>query len=82
MTIVKTLAKGQVVIPKLIRDRLGIKVGSRLWLQVKDGRVILKPLPADPIEALCGILKQSGPSTAELLKWRREERAREEREIA
>ena len=82
MTIVKTLAKGQVVIPKPIRDRLGIKVGSRLWVQVKEGRVVLKPIPTDPIEALCGILKQGGPSTAELLKSRREERVREEREIA
>ena len=81
MIIVKTLAKGQVVIPKPIRDRLGIKVGSRLWVQVKDGRVVMKPMSADPIEALCGILKRSGPSTAELLKWRREERVREEREI-
>jgi len=82
MTIVKTLAKGQVVIPKPIRDQLGITVGSRLWLQVKDGRIVLKPIPADPIESLHGILKQSGPSTSELLKWRREDRASEEREIA
>jgi AbrB family looped-hinge helix DNA binding protein len=82
MTIVRTLAKGQVVIPKPIRDRLGIRVGSRLFLQVKEGGVVLKPLPDDPIEALHGFLKHGGPSTKDLLKWRRKEREREEREIA
>lgn len=82
MTIVRTLGKGQVVIPKPVRERLGVGVGCRLLLQVREGSIWLKPLPADPIKALRGILKEGGPSTAELLKWRREERVREEREIA
>ncbi len=82
MTIIKTLAKGQVVIPKAIRQRLGIKPGSRLLIQLKGEGVVLKPLPDDPIHALHGVLKQGGPSTGELLKWRREERARESRDRA
>ena len=82
MMIVRTLAKGQVVIPKPIRDRFEIRAGSRFLVRVKGGDVVLHPLPKDPIEALHGILKQGGPSTKELLKWRREDRAREEREIA
>ena len=82
MTIVRTLAKGQVVIPKPVRDRCGITAGSRLLVRIKDGDVLLHPLPKDPNESLHGILKRGGPSTKELLKWRREDRAREEREIA
>lgn len=82
MTIVRTLGKGQVVIPKSVRTRLGIELGSRLLLQVKEGGILLKPLPKDPIKALHGFLKRGGPSTADLLKMRREEREREEREIA
>lgn len=82
MTIVKTLAKGQVVIPKLIRDQLEIKVGSQFLIQVIGKDLVMKPLPKDPIKALHGFLKRGGPSTADLLRMRREERAREAREIA
>ena len=82
MLTVRTLGKGQVVIPKLVRERLGIAIGSRLLLRVEGGKIVLKPLPDDPIQALHGILKGSGPSTKDLLKWRREERAREARDIA
>ena len=82
MTIVKTLGKGQVVIPKAVRDQLGIRAGRRLLLQITGGVILLKPLPQDPIEALHGILKDNGPSTADVLKMRREERAREARDTA
>lgn len=82
MAIVKTLAKGQVVIPKPMRDQLGIKVGSQLLVQVIGQDIVMKPLPKDPVRALRGMLKDTGPSTADLLRMRREEREREEREIA
>lgn len=82
MAIVKAFAKGQVVIPKPIRDRFGIKAGSQLFIQVIGQDIVMKPLPKDPIKALRGMLKDTGPSTADLLRMRREEREREEREIA
>ena len=82
MTVVRMLGKGQVVIPKAIRHDLGIKPGTRLMLQVKDRRIEMLPLPDDPIKALRGILKETGPSTVDLLRWRREERRRETSESA
>ncbi len=82
MTIVKTLGKGQVVIPKAVREDLHIKPGTPLMLRVEADRIVLEPLPEDPIKAYRGILKKRGPSTAELLRWRREERDRESRETA
>ena len=82
MAIVKTLTKGQVVIPKPMRDQLGIKVGSQLLVQVIGQDIVMKPLPKDPIRALHGFLKHGGPSTAALLRMHRKEREREEREIA
>jgi antitoxin PrlF len=37
-------SKGQATIPKHIRDRLGLKAGSRLIFAVnKDGELILRP---------------------------------------
>ena len=82
MTIVTTLGKGQVVIPKAIRDLLGISPGRKLAVEVKDENILLHPLPKDPIDALCGILKGTGVTTKALLKMRREEKRLEERKIA
>jgi len=82
MVIVRALAKGQVVIPKAIRDRFNIKLGSRFLLRVTGSDILLKPLPEDPIRALQGILKRGGPSTSDLLRMRREERRRESRNLA
>jgi len=35
------LAKGQIVIPKTIRDLLGINVGDKLIVDVENGKIIL-----------------------------------------
>ena len=45
---VKTSSKGQIVIPKEIRDALGIKPGSILNIRVEGKRIILEPAPAPP----------------------------------
>jgi AbrB family looped-hinge helix DNA binding protein len=71
-------AKGWVVIPKSIRDKHGLKKGSRV--QVLDyGQILaIMPLPDDPIEALHGMF-ENGPSlTGELLAEREREQAKEE----
>lgn len=36
-------SKGQLVIPKAVRDALHIKPGTKFEVQVKQGRIILKP---------------------------------------
>jgi antitoxin PrlF len=42
---VTVTSKGQVTIPKPVRDRLGIKPGSKLDFEVaEDGRAFLRPL--------------------------------------
>ena len=53
--------KGQTTIPKSIRDRLGLKAGSKLRCLVgHDGRVTLSPVL--PASALRGILRHEGPA--------------------
>lgn len=82
MTVVRTLAKGQVVIPKEIRQALDIRPGTRLHIRVEGRELVLFPLPHDPIRALRGIVK-GGPSlTKGLLEDRREDREREEKKAA
>lgn len=71
-------AKGWVVIPKPIREKHGLKKGSRV--QVVDyGHILaLVPLPDDPVAALHGVF-EGGPSlTEDLLIERARERARGE----
>jgi len=37
--------KRTIVIPKRVAEALGIDEGSRLLLEVRDGYIVLKPLP-------------------------------------
>lgn len=79
MPVVLTSAKGQVIIPVAVRKAIGLRPGTKVQVTLgEQGTVILRPLPADPIEAACGFLK-GGPSlTTALAKARQEERSREE----
>ena len=44
MYIVRELgAKGQLVVPKDIRDHFGLKKGSKVVFEVKDDKIIIKP---------------------------------------
>ncbi|MEZ2408728.1 AbrB family looped-hinge helix DNA binding protein [Bosea sp. OAE752] len=70
-------SKGQVTIPKAVRDRLGIKPGNAVDFRVEpDGRVVLlkakTDIPKSRFEALRGI---AGPglSTDEIMAMSRGE---------
>ncbi len=76
MTVIKTSGKGQVVIPKEVRDKLGIGPGSRMVIRVVGNHAELFPLPDDPIAALRGALKGGASMADELL----EERMKDDRE--
>lgn len=46
----RVTSKGQVTIPKDIRDRAGIRPGSEVDFSVENGRVILTGRPCDETE--------------------------------
>lgn len=72
MHTVRTHSKGQIVIPKDIRDSLGIKPGKEVSVELVDDHVEIRPLPEDPIEFLTGIFKDHPVSmSADLLKGRK-----------
>jgi AbrB family looped-hinge helix DNA binding protein len=72
MAMVKTYAKGQIIIPKEIRDKLGIKPGKMLSVKLVNKHVEIRPLPDDPIEFLTGIFKDHPVSMSdELLEERK-----------
>lgn len=54
-------SKGQVTIPKDIRDLLGIQPGDRVvFFEADDGRVVVEPETVD-IRTLRGMLRHEGP---------------------
>ena len=72
----KVTSKGQVVIPKRIRDRYGIKSTTIInWVEKKEGVMVIPDLE-DTIAAARGMFKGSG-MLKKLLRERTEERARE-----
>jgi len=56
MQTVRTLAKGQIVIPAPIRKRLAISQGSLLGIKLVGDHIELRPMPDDPIAAFSGSL--------------------------
>lgn len=79
MAVVKTYPKGQVIIPKHIRERLGIKPGKSLSLELVDDHIEIRPLPDDPIEFLTGIFEDHpGSMASELVEERKKDNEQDE----
>ncbi len=70
MPIVKASSKGQIVIPKKIREKLGITPGKRILLRVVNEHAEITPLPDDPIKEMRGILKGGKSLAKELISER------------
>jgi AbrB family looped-hinge helix DNA binding protein len=68
----------QTVIPQEVREALKIEPNSKLEWEVREGCILVFPIPADPIRAARGMFKEGGPTTDDLLAERRRELQREE----
>ncbi len=51
-------SKGQVVIPKPIRDALGLQAGTQFQVRLQEQAIVLEPVRTSPIDTLYG--KYSG----------------------
>ena len=78
VTTVVTL-KGQIVIPSRVRQRQGIKKGTRLCVVEDGNRIILQPLTREYFHKVAGILQGKKKLTDELLAERAKEKEREDR---
>ena len=54
--------KGQVTVPKRLRDQLGIKAGDELDFAVEQGRLVATRIERDVIDRLYGSLKLPAPT--------------------
>lgn len=68
MATVKTLAKGQIVIPAEIRKRYRIEPGTEMQIMEYGGIIYLVPPVDDPINEACGILPSKPSLSEKLLK--------------
>ena len=77
MPIATVTSKGQIVIPAKTRRRLGIETGTRLFLEERDGEIVLKPINPDYFDQVAGVLKGPVSLTRKLLEERKADRERE-----
>lgn len=77
MPITHLSEKGQVLIPKALRRKFGLKPGAKIQLAEEAGRLILSPVPPDPIAAATGFLEGTFSLSADLRREHQEEMRRE-----
>lgn len=72
---------GRVVVPKDIRDRLGLRPGTEIEIDEKGNEVVLKPVEHEPsLMVKEGILVYSGKATGDIrdaVRAQREERVKQ-----
>jgi AbrB family looped-hinge helix DNA binding protein len=71
MATVKTLSKGQVVIPAGMRKKYHIKPGTEMQIVEYGGIIYLIPPVDNPIKAACGILPSQTSLAKRLLRERK-----------
>ena len=75
----KVTSKGQIVIPKRLRERYGIRSTTRVrWIEKQEG-ILMVPETEDPILAARGTLRGTGILKAYLEEKRLEKRRENQR---
>jgi len=74
--------KGQVTIPRLIREKLKIDTEGGILFLIEDDEIKLKGVPGAPVKVLAGSLKKYAKSYVPLKKIRRKIKGKVANEIA
>jgi len=59
-------SKGQITIPKAVRERLRLEVGDTVYFDVRDDGSVLLVARNEPVEGLFGLLKGKAKRTKRL----------------
>jgi AbrB family looped-hinge helix DNA binding protein len=80
MIVVKVTTSGQISLPASVRNRWRV---ARVVVEDEGDRIMVRPLPDDPIAAACGSLKRQGPAPEAIrARERRSAAARERRRVS
>ena len=74
---------GRIVIPKSVRDSLGLKPGTVLAIEQRDDRVVLRPTDRSPmVEMKDGVLVFTGEAAEDLADAMRRQREQRLRDVS
>ena len=73
MKVINVSAKGQILIPRKLREKHGVKPGLKVQIIETQNGLLIKPAPKDPIDAACGFLEGDFSLTQDLIEEHREE---------
>ncbi|MBS0167942.1 MAG: AbrB/MazE/SpoVT family DNA-binding domain-containing protein [Nitrospira sp.] len=79
MPVSQLSSKGQILIPRQLRRKLGFKAGGKVQLTEESGRLVITPAADDPIAAATGFLTGKFSLTDDLRREHREEARREQK---
>lgn len=72
-------SKGQLLIPKRLRDKYGIAPGTKVIFEEAPGGVLVKPMNANYINTIIEEVGKYFPDKKEYEQWKQEEKALEDR---
>jgi len=74
-------AKGQILIPKRLRTKYGIKTGVKVAMIETEGGIVLKAMDEAYFDNFAGMFKDALPSTEEFMKMKTVEKQVEEKKM-
>ena len=72
-------AKGQIVIPGKLRQKLNIRQGTQVSIFERNGEIVVRPITDEYIESCMGITRTKGRLLKALLQEKSKDREREAR---
>jgi AbrB family looped-hinge helix DNA binding protein len=73
--------KGQLLIPKRIRNKYGIKSGVKVVFEEMDDGVVIRPMNENYFKSFKGLLNSTGNLKEEMKQMKAEEKKLEERKL-
>ena len=74
-------SKGQLLIPKRLRNKYGIKSGVKVLFEETDGGVIIRPINEQYFKSFRGMLSSTGKLKEEMKAYKTEEKKEDERKL-
>jgi len=74
-------SKGQLLIPKRLRNKYGIKAGAKVLFEETEGGVVIRPINEQYFKSFKGMLSSTGRLKEEMKAYKADEKKMEERKL-